>query len=143
MGTKGVGPRGLGVSPLKQTRKKQSIMQNEDGSAYTKEQAKTEHIKSATQNIQDVPVESTRQGASGALGLIGGAAAKGLAAIGREVLKRGTGPSKTGNVLIKTAQNILKKTKPNPKNTSNLRADGFGGTTSVGARKSYNNIGSN
>ena len=99
---KGIGPRGLGVSPLKQT-KRQSIMQNKDGSLYTKEQAKNEHTKKLTQNIQDVPVESTRQGASGAIGLIGGAAAKGLAAIGREVIKRTPGPSKTGNVLIKTA----------------------------------------
>jgi len=38
MRTKGVGPQGLGVanvSPLKQTKKQQSIMQNEDGSPYT------------------------------------------------------------------------------------------------------------
>jgi len=72
MGTKGVGPRGLGVSPLKQTRKKQSIMQNEDGSEYTKEQAATEHRQSLLDSIQDVSAESLRQGAAVGSGLIGG-----------------------------------------------------------------------
>lgn len=142
MRTKGVGPRGLGVSPLKQT-KKQSIMQNEDGSAYTKEQQKADYIKKITANIQDVPYEGPSQG-SGALGLIagiGGAAARGLATIGREILKRGAGPSKTGNFVIKTAQKILKKTNPKP--NPNVRADSFGRTTSVGSRRNYNNTGSN
>lgn len=124
---KGIGPRGLGVSPLKQT-KRQSIMQNEDGSLYTKEQETKENVERLTKNIQDVPNEGPSQG-SGAIGLIGGAAAKGLAAIGREVLKRGTGPSKTGNVLIKTAQKILKKTNPKPKHNPHLRADAYGNST--------------
>ena len=104
-------------------------MQNEDGSQYTKEQETKSNIERLTQNIQDVPVESTRQGASGAIGLIGGAAAKGLAAVGREVIKRTAGPSKTGNVLIKTAQKILKKTNPKPKHNPHLRAGSYGNST--------------
>jgi hypothetical protein len=139
MRVKGIGPRGLGVSPLKKTKKtkkQQSIMQNEDGSAYTQEQARQDHKKKLINSVQNVPVESNliingsavSQG-SGALGLIGGfvggAAAKGLAAVGREVLKRGTGPSKTGNVLIKTAQKILKKTNPKPKNTNKKALEAF------------------
>lgn len=128
MSTKGIGPRGLGVSPLTQNRKRQSIMQNEDGSAYTQEQTKQASKQELINSVQNVPVESTRMQGSGAMGLIGGiggATAKGLAAIGREVLKRGTGPSKTGNVLIKTAQKILKKTNPKPKNTNKKALDAF------------------
>ena len=124
---KGIGPRGLGISPLKQT-KRQSIMQNEDGSAYTKEQQAEEHKQKLVNSIQNVPYEGPTKG-SGAMGLIGGAAAKGLAAIGREVLKRGAGPSKTGNVLIKTAQKILKKTNPKPKHNPHLRAGAYGNST--------------
>ena len=125
MRTKGIGPRGLGVSPLKQDKKRQSIMQNEDGSAYTQKQTKQDSKQELANSVQDVPVKSGQiinghvvsqgSGAMGLIGGIGGYAAKGLAAIGREVLKRGAGPSKTGNVLIKTAQKILKKTNPKPK----------------------------
>jgi len=124
---KGIGPRGLGVSPLKQT-KRQSIMQNEDGSAYTKEQQAKEHEQKLVNSVQNVHYEGPSQG-SGAIGLIGGAAAKGLAAIGREVIKRTAGPSRTGNVLIKTAQKILKKTNPKPKHNPHLRAGSYGNDT--------------
>jgi hypothetical protein len=135
MRTKGIGPRGLGVSPLKQDKKRQSIMQNEDGSAYTQKQTKQDSKQELANSVQDVPVKggqiinghavSQGSGAMGLIGGIGGYAAKGLAAIGREVLKRGTGPSKTGNVLIKTAQKILKKTNPKPKNTNKKALDAF------------------
>ena len=170
MRTKGVGPRGLGVSPFKQTKKQQSIMQNEDGSAYTKEQAETEHIKSLTQNIQDVPVESTRTGSAVGAGLIGGGGQV-LAKLGTRIAGALAKSPKTANLankILNVSKGTLKDTSKNkkaleafknasPKDptkttrlsnynnspSSNLRQDSFGKTTSTGSRRNYNNTGSN
>jgi len=113
MRTKGVGPRGLGVSPLKQTRKKQSIMQNEDGSEYTKEQAGAEHRQSLLDSVQDVSVESTRQGAAVGAGLIGGGG-RALAKLGTRIAGRLAKSPKTAEL----ANKILNVSKRTPKDTS-------------------------
>ncbi len=113
-------------------------MQNEGGSAYTKEQAEKGHRERLTQSVQNVPVESTRKGAAGGISLIGG----GVNALAKLGTKIAGGLAKSPKTA-KLANKILNVSKRKPKNTSNLRSDGFGGTTSVGARKSYNNIGSN
>ena len=113
MRTKGVGPRGLGVTPFKQTKKQQSIMQNEDGSAYTEEQAKTEHIKRLTQNIQDVPVESTMRGSAVGAGLIGG----GSQALAKLSARIAGGLAKSPRTA-KLADKILNVSRRTHKNTS-------------------------
>ncbi len=66
---KGCGPRKLGKSPIKQ---QQSIMQKEDGSAYTKEDASSEHKKRLSASVEDVSVESTRKGGAVGGGMISG-----------------------------------------------------------------------
>lgn len=176
MRTKGIGPRGLGISPLKQT-KRQSIMQNEDGSAYTKEQAKNERKESLLQRerlrdsfYSNYNKPARPKGAAVGAGLIGGGG-RALAKLGTRIAGALAKSRKTAkfadkllNVSKRTSRNTsgnkkaleaFKKASPkdptkttrlsnyNNSPSSNLRQDGFGGTTSVGARKSYNNIGSN
>ena len=74
MRTKGVGPQGLGVanvSPLKQTKKQQSIMQNEDGSAYTGQSgSKFGYVKPSPGNpleINKLPAYKDRPKQTGAI----------------------------------------------------------------------------
>ena len=170
MRTKGVGPRGLGVSPFKQTKKQQSIMQNEDGSAYTKGQQKPEKQKQSL-NLEELPKYEDRKMATGALSpvidlgdMLTGGPAGGLVkkAVVGGIVKSGfmkgvinSGKKLFGNSKNRKALEAFKKASPkdptkttrlssyNNKPSSNLRQDGFGGTTSVGSRKSYNNRGSN
>lgn len=170
MRTKGVGPRGLGVSPFKQTKKQQSIMQNEDGSAYTKEQQKTEKPKQYL-NLEELPKYEDRKMATGAVapvidlsdmltgGPVGGLAKKavvgGLVRSGfMSSVKKGA-KKLFGNSKNKKALEAFKKASPkdatkttrlsnyNNSPSSNLRQDSFGKTTSTGSRRNYNNTGSN
>jgi len=176
MRTKGVGPQGLGVanvSPLKQTKKQQSIMQNEDGSAYTgQSESKFGHVEPNTSKGGGVKLSNykDRPKQTGAVepvidltDILTGGPAGGLAkkAVVGGLVKSGfvntvkKGVSRLfGNSKNKKALDAFKKASPkDPTKTtrlssynnkpSNLRADGFGGTTSVGSRRNYNNSGSN
>jgi|TARA_R110002095_G_scaffold589_1_gene2784 hypothetical protein len=108
-GYKGCGPKGLGASPLKQ---QQSIMQKEDGSAYTKKDASSEHKKRLSASVEDVPVESTRKGAAGGIGLIGGTIGKGMTAIASKLF----GKSKNQKAL----DAFLKASPKDPTKTTRL-----------------------
>jgi len=123
MRTKGVGPRNLGIpkSPLKQ-----------DGKQKTEK-----HKQKLINSVENVPYEGP-QGAAVGAGLIGGGGVA-LSKLGTRIAARLAKSPKTA----KLANKILNFSKRKPKDTSNLRSDGFGGTTSVGSRRSYNNIGSN
>ncbi len=68
-GYKGCGPKKLGASPIKQ---RQSVMQKEDGSAYTKQDADNDHKRKLAASVKDVSVESTRKGGSVGGGMISG-----------------------------------------------------------------------
>ena len=100
MRTKGVGPQGLGVpnaSPLKQTR--------------------TEHSKRLTQNIQDVPVESTRTGSAVGAGLIGGGG-QALAKLGTRIagaLAKSPKTAKLANKILNVSKRTAKDTSKNKK----------------------------
>ena len=174
MRTKGIGPRGLGVSPLKQTKKQQSIMQNEDGSAYTgQSESMFGYVKPSSGNPLDInklPAYKDRPKQTGAVSpvidltdILTGGPAGGLAkkAIVTGLVRTGVvksfkkGISKLfGSSKNKKALDAFMKASPkdptkttrlsNYNNTpSNLRSDSFGGTTSIGSRKNYNNLGSN
>ena len=136
-GFKGVGPRGLGTSPLKQANYRNSS---------AKEKPKGE--------IAQLKMPEARTG-MGAMGLVGGTAVKagvglvkGAINLGKKVF------GKPKNANAKAIEAFLKAAPKDPTKTtrignyanntsSNLRAGSQGGTTTVGSRRNYNNSGSN
>jgi len=163
MRTKGVGPRGLGVSPFKQTRgaREQSTMQNEDSSAsdeFRKSLPDYKDRKMATGAVSPVIDLSDMLTGGPVGGLVKKAALGGLVRSGfMSSVKKGAKKlfgKKRKTLSKKSLDAFLKASPKDPTKTtrlsnynnspsSNLRADGFGGTTSVGSRGSYNNVGSN
>jgi len=133
-GYKGVGPRGLGTSPLKQRSAGSVREKNHEG------------------EIKQFKMPEARAG-SGAIGLIGGTAVKagvGLVKGAINLGKRFFGGSKNAAArarFLKSAPLDPTKTTRlsnySPKPSSNLRSGSQGGTTSVGSRTNYNNRGSN
>ena len=138
-GFKGIGPRGLGTSPLKQT-------------DYRNPAGKKE-VKYA--NVKDSIPRSALEPKSGmgAMGLVGGTAVKagvGLVKGAINLGKRVFGKPKNAKAI----EAFLKAAPKDPTKTtrignyanntsSNLRAGSQGGTTTVGSRRNYNNSGSN
>tara|TARA_R110001592_G_scaffold359350_1_gene665836 strand:+ start:406 stop:822 length:417 start_codon:yes stop_codon:yes gene_type:complete len=134
-GFKGVGPRGLGTSPLKQTNYRNTS---------AKEEPKGE--------IVQLKMPEARTG-MGAMGLVGGTAVKagmGLVKGAINLGKRFFGKPKNAKAI----EAFLKAAPKDPTKTtrignyanntsSNLRSGSQGGTTTVGSRRNYNNSGSN
>ena len=134
-GFKGIGPRGLGISPLKQANYRNSS---------AKEKPKGE--------IAQLKMPEARTG-MGAMGLVGGTAVKagvGLVKGAINLKKRVFGKTKNAKAI----EAFLKAAPKDPTKTtrignyanntsSNLRAGSQGGTTTVGSRRNYNNSGSN
>ena len=138
-GFKGVGPRGLGTSPLKQA--------NYRNTAGKKE------VKYA--NVKDSIPKSALEPRTGmgAFGLIGGTAVKTGVGLVKGAINLGKKYfSKPKNA--KAIEAFLKAAPKDPTKTtrlsnytnstsSNLRSGSQGGTTTVGSRRNYNNSGSN
>jgi len=134
-GFKGVGPRGLGTSPLKQKNYR-------NPSSEAKPKGEIAQLK--------MPEASTGMGA---MGLVGGTAVKAGAGLVKGAINLGKkyfGKSKNAKAI----EAFLKASPKDPTKTtrignytnsasSNLRQGSQGGTTTVGSRRNYNNVGSN
>ena len=138
-GFKGIGPRGLGTSPLKQT--------NYRNSAGKKE------VKYANVKDSIPPAALEPRTGMGAMGLVGGTAVKAGVGLIKGAINFGKSFfSKPKNA--KAVKAFLKAAPKDPTKTtrignyanntsSNLRSGSQGGTTTVGSRRNYNNSGSN
>ena len=140
-GFKGVGPRGLGTSPLKQ--------KNYRNSSATAEPEKY------NANVKDSIPKSALEPKTGmgSFGLVGGTAVKAGVGIVKGAInlgKRIFGKPKNAKAI----EAFLKAAPKDPTKTtrignyanntsSNLRSGSQGGTTTVGSRRNYNNSGSN
>ena len=161
-GYKGCGPRGLGTSPIKQQTNHERLAEIKQTRENLNKETKSIGERRAEHRQPIAIPENLKNqvyGSSGALGLIGGPVARGIKA-GLSIFPKLFGgfqnTRRTSQALKQFKKNMPKNadgtynytktsysgsTKPNANN--NLRQDSFGGTTSTGSRRNYNNTGSN